>query len=258
MQSTFKIEGLGPNGASLGTCFIVGKSAPTNPQSGSYVLVTAAHVLDGIMGQQAVLLARQKQGDGWKKVPMQLRIRNDKNVPLWVRNPRADVAAMYVPFPTALRPVAIVSTALFADDQVLKEFEVRPGDRVFILGYPFGLDSSDGGFPILRAGWIASYPLLPSRSVGKFLISFKVFQGNSGGPVYLVDYNRFYQGGTHIGVVHFFIGLVSQEISLTQQEQDVYSSSIRRYPIDVAAVGPASLIADTISMLPASPPPPAP
>ncbi len=254
MQSTFEIAGP-VAGSSRGTCFIVAKPAATNPSSGSYVLVTAAHVLDSITSQQAVLFARQRHGDDWKKVPMPLRIRNEKNAPLWVRNPHADVAAMYVGFPAALKPASIVSTALFVEDRTLKEFEVRPGDRVFVLGYPFGLDSSSGGFPILRAGWIASYPLLPSRSVGKFLISFKVFKGNSGGPVYLIDYNRFYQGGTHIGVVHFFIGLVSEEMLLTQQQRGPYSSTTQQYPLDVAVVIPASLIADTIGMLPAPPQP---
>jgi hypothetical protein len=252
MQSTFKITDLGPTGT-VGTAFIVGKPLPTDPSRASYVLVTADHVLAHITGQRVILWSRQKQGDKWQKIPVTVQIRDQNNKPVWVKNPRADVAAMYVTFPDSARPSALVSTTVFADDQVLEQFDLRPGDRVFILGYPLNFESPSGGFPILRAGWVASYPLVPSRSLAQFLISFEVFPGNSGGPVYLIDYNRWYNGNTHIGVVHFLLGLVSQEEISSQMEHGLYPR-IEPYPLDVAIVIPAALILDTINMLPAPPP----
>jgi hypothetical protein len=253
MESTFEIVGPTANGTSQGTGFVVGRVRGKDSNFAYYVLVTAAHVFEEIVGQQATLLARQKQGDAWNKVPFQIRIRDSNGKPLWVRHTLADVAAMYVGFPIAAKPEGLVTTALFADDAVLDKLEVRPGDRVFILGYPLGLESPTGAFPILRAGWIASYPLVPSRTLGTFLVSFEVFPGNSGGPVFLVDYNRVYEGVTNIGVVHFIIGLVSQQATHTQQERGLYSMTVQQYPLDVAVVVPASLIADTVALLPASP-----
>ena len=160
---------------------------------------------------------------------------------------------MYIGFPPSMGNLPIVSSALFADDNVLQKFEVRPGDRVFVLGFPLGFESPTGGFSILRAGWIASYPLTPSRLLGRFLVSFEVFQGNSGGPVFLVDYNRVFHGGTTIGTVHFLMGLVSEEEKLSVAQQGLYSSTIQQYPLHIAIVVPAALIADTVNML--GPPP---
>jgi S1-C subfamily serine protease len=255
MESTFEIMGPNASGGTLGTGFVVGKPIKATAPFAYYVLVTAAHVLESITGEQAIVLARQRQGSDWKKIPVPLRIRDSQGKALWAKNPTADVAAIYVGFPEAAKPEYILSTALFADDDTLKEYELRPGDRVFILGYPLGFESPSGGFPILRAGWVASYSLVPSRSLGKYLVSFEVFKGNSGGPVYLVDYNRFYQGSTHLGVVHFFVGLVSEQESRIEQQQGLYSSSVQQYPLNVAVVIPASLIADTIKLLPPTPAP---
>lgn len=129
------------------------------------------------------------------------------------------------------------------DDDTLKKFEIHPGDVVFALGYPFGQEANDAGFPILRSGWIASYPLLPSREVKKFLLTSDMFGGNSGGPVYFVESTRTFGGSTTIGTIHFLIGLVTQEVFLQQPGVS--------YPIGIATVVPSSLIKDTIQMLPA-------
>lgn len=251
MQSTFEITGPGAH-PSVGTGFVVAKPG-ADPSLHYYVLVTANHILDGIAGPEALLWAREKEGENWRKIPLHMRIRDPHHQPLWVKHPAADVAVMYVDFPPSLRPERVVSTAWFADDHALAEFEVRPGDPVFILGYPFGTESSEGGFPVLRAGWIASYPLLPSRSIKKFLVSFEVFPGNSGGPVYLLDYNRVYAGATHMGSIHFLIGLVSEQVTVAHEVQELYGTRKQNYPLHVAVVVPASLIADTIAMLPVLP-----
>jgi hypothetical protein len=58
---------------------------------------------------------------------------------------------------------------------------------------------------------------------------------------------------THIGIVHIFVGLVTQEVSRSQEQRGLYSTTVQEYPLDVAVVVPASLIADTIDMLPPHP-----
>src|SRR3712207_358286 len=55
------------------------------------------------------------------------------------------------------------------------------------LGFPKGLSSNRAGFPILRWGRVASYPLTPASAFPNFLLDFRVFDGNSGGPVFMAD-----------------------------------------------------------------------
>jgi Trypsin-like peptidase domain len=228
MQSTFQILGSGAGVGAVvsGTVFVVGKPTAGTSQA-YYVLITAAHVLDSIVGQQATLVARRQIGDKWEKAPFSLKIRDDNNQPLWVKNKAADVAAMYVGFPEVAKPTRLVSTNLFASDEELQELEVRPGDRVFILGYPLNFESPQGGFSILRAGWIASYPLVPSRSIGSFLVSFEVFPGNSGGPVYLVYYNRVYNVNPYWDRPYFCWTSDSRSVSLAGAARTIFNHGTR-------------------------------
>jgi len=53
------------------------------------------------------------------------------------------------------------------------------------LGYPHGLSANVAGFPILRAGRLASYPVAPSANYPTFLIDLTAVPGNSGGPVFM-------------------------------------------------------------------------
>ncbi len=183
MESTFKIEG--PD--SLGTGFVLGRLYPNEPSKAKYVLVTAAHVLESIKGETAVIVMRQKSTSGkWNKLPVSLKIRKD-NKPLWVRHPTADVAAMYIDVPDNVITSVLLSTDILIDDEALRHFEVHPGDQLFSLGLPFGAEANEAGIPILRSGRIASYPLLPSREVKTFLFDFAVFSGDSGGPVYFFE-----------------------------------------------------------------------
>ena len=206
MRSTFKIAGQG----SLGTAFIIGKPAPGDSQKLFYVLVTAAHVLKDIKEEQAILFLRKKQNDGFLKLPIRLTIRKGAK-PLWEEHPEADVAVMYVRLP-AEADIQLLPMSLLVTDEQLDEYEIHPGDTLSSLGYPYGEEANEAGFPILRSGQIASYPLTPTTKVKTFLCDFRVFRGNSGGPVYFVDRNRPYGGKLALGnKIQFFAGLVSQE-----------------------------------------------
>src|SRR5207237_8735095 len=131
---------------------------------------------------------RRRTATGWQRLRYPIKIR-DAGQPLWVGPNDVDVAAMYITLPHGVQ-IPIISTNLLADDEMLSQFEVNPGEELSCLGYPFGAESNAAGFAILRSGRIASYPLLRTDWTQKFLFDFPIFPGNSGGLVYLHSKNR--------------------------------------------------------------------
>jgi hypothetical protein len=244
MKSTFRVVGSNHETA---TGFIIGRPIPTST-SFAYVLVTAAHVLGAMNSDSATLIVRTQDAQKhWQPIPVPLQLRS-KGRTLWVQNPSADVAAMYVRLPIGVLPTVVPETLLAVDGDFAR-YEVHPGDELNVLGYPLGA-SGPSDFPILRSGKIASYPLIPSKDNPYFLLDFRVFKGNSGGPAYLVSYNRTYGGGVNLGTVAMVLGLVSEEIGFTQQTQELYETRVQTTPLGLAKVVPSTLIRETIEMLP--------
>lgn len=244
MNSTFEIVGKGikPGTKTEGTVFVLGKPAG----DGSYfVMVTAAHVLNGMSGDTAVILLHRKRDDGtYTPFPLNLQIRrNGKN--LYVQNPDADVAAMYIPLPREWMKGNLIPTSLLVSDAELKNIELHPGDQLLCLGFP--LEVNLYGFPVIRTGLLASYPITPSRIVKKFFYTFHIFPGNSGGPVYFDYLNRGTSHGVFLGTRYVgILGLISQQ---ERSELPGY----RNADLDIAVIVPSTFIVDTIAMLP--PPP---
>jgi S1-C subfamily serine protease len=253
MQSTFRIQGVSAAGQlSFGTAFVLGRPIKADSTRGAYVLITAKHLMESFVGETATLNLRTHDPDGtWRRVPKQIPIRTADG-PRWAAHPSGDVVAMYVDIPPA-NAIPLLPTTLLADDQTVARLEIHPGDEVSCLGFPLGAQSNDAGFPVLRSGKVASYPLLPTGKTKWFLMDFAVLPGNSGGPVYLVNNTRAYgNAALNVGVVQAILGLVIEELS-------VPSSAItteRRF-LNLARVVHASLIRETIDMLPEprTPPP---
>lgn len=250
MQSTFKIQGSNAQGQIvLGTAFVVVRPVPERPSAGWYVLVTAAHVLEDIQSESAILHLRRKVNGTWTRLPTPVPIRAN-GMPLWKKHPEADVAVMYVGIPMDAS-LQLASTGLLASDDDLAKFEIHPGDELECLGYPLGLEANDVGFPVLRSGTIASYPLLPTATTKSFLFDFRIFKGNSGGPVYFTDRNRYYAGTTHLGeTIRMVVGLVSQESLMPEHIVGPYSEELRQLQLGIAVVIHASLIRQAIELLP--------
>src|SRR5205085_2190066 len=132
---------------------------------------------------------------------------------MFVRHQSADVAAMYVRLPMDIT-IQLVATSVIAGDKMIEDYEIHPGDELLCLGYPFGLAVNDWAFPILRSGIISSYPLVPAKAIKFIGFDFKVFGGNSGGPVYFSYTNRTYKGNTHLGeTIQSIIGLVTEQVA---------------------------------------------
>ena len=118
--------------------------------------------------------------------------------------------------------VVLLPTALLADDEILKRYEIHRGDEFMCQGFPHFV-SSQNGYPIFRSGRISSYPLTPTAMVKSILFEFNVFDGNSGEPV------------------QFVMGLVSQQLQ---------AAKFNNRPIGVSVIIPAPFITETINSLP--------
>jgi hypothetical protein len=91
MHATFLIVGSTkvPNQISFGTVFVMGLPFKDDPKLAHIVLVTAAHVFEGISGDNATLQLRRKNADGtYATFGYQFPIRKDGR-PLYVRHPSA-------------------------------------------------------------------------------------------------------------------------------------------------------------------------
>jgi S1-C subfamily serine protease len=243
MRSTFRIAGSN----SQGTAFILGKLDPNNKDRSFFVLITAAHVLEGINGETATLFLRAREGDTYTKLPHQIRIRSGSQ-PLWKRHHEVDVAVMLVPIPRKA-DIYLASTDLLATDEQIKKLDINAGEEVLVLGYPYGAEANDAGFPILRSGRVASFPLTPTAKVKTFLLDFPVFKGNSGGPVFLDQRIRAKGGSAELGNFVSVLGIVSQERSFTEQVKSLEELQIKSHRLGIAGVVHASFVFELVNSL---------
>jgi S1-C subfamily serine protease len=244
MRATYRFEAPG----SLGTIFVIGVPTPDSPASLRYALVTAAHVLEHAQGEKATLHVRVKTEGRIQRLPVPIQIRDGDN-PRWVRHPKADVAAMLITVPSNI-DIDLLTPSLFADDAFYDWARIHPGDELFALGFPLGAEANDLGYPILRTGAIASYPLVPTRTNETFLLDLEIRPGNSGGPVCLYQLNRMVEKDTTKTInTCRIMGLISQEKVFTEQMKGLYEARTEQHPINVAQVVHATLIVDTVGML---------
>ena len=91
------------------------------------------------------------------------------------------------------------------------------------LGFPQGLAANTAGFPILRSGRVASYPLGPSRAYPTFLLDFSVFPGNSGGPVFMHNDARRSPADPSQAPqdAEFIAGLLTQQVELNNERLEI-------------------------------------
>ncbi len=107
------------------------------------------------------------------------------------------------------------------------------------LGFPRGLSANAAGFPILRSGRVASYPLGPGQVFPTFLLDFSVFPGNSGGPVFISRAPKT-QGVTQVSNDEdpgFIAGLLTQQVELNSER------------LEIGIVTHAKFIRETLALL---------
>lgn len=202
----------------VGTGFLI--QAPRRDGTPRVVLVTAAHVFDRMPAVDARIGWRTSLSDGnWKFDPQPLRIRDRDLAPLWYQIAGRDIAVMEIIAPEAFSRAAI-PLGWLAEAESFNTWQVGPGDELLSLGFPRGLSANPAGFPILRVGRVASYPLSPVAAFPTFLLDFTVFPGNSGGPVFWTPTAR-RRPGTVEPDHPFIAGLLTQEVKIKDEQLDI-------------------------------------
>ena len=222
IRATVQLEQpLGDGTRTVGTGFLI--SAPGADGQSRTILVTANHVLDKMPGSSARVGYRISNPDGsWSYSPQPLRIRDAAGRQLWTHHPSRDVAAIAIVAPAEFAKSAIPVDYLASDDTFAK-YQVNAGDEMMALGFPRGLAANQAGFPILRSGRIASYPIAPAKIFPTFLLDFSVFPGNSGGPVFMSQPDRRHSGsdGQVAPDAEFIAGLLTQQVELNSERLEI-------------------------------------
>lgn len=222
IHATVQLEQpLGDGTRTVGTGFLI--STPNPDGTTRTVLITANHVLQKMPGQNARIGYRVSNADGsWSYSPQQVKIRDNDGRELWTHHPSRDVAAISIKAPAEFAKAALPERYLAADD-TFDTYKVNAGDEMMALGFPRGLSANAAGFPILRSGRVASYPLGPAKVFPTFLLDFSVFPGNSGGPVFISRASKT-QGMTQVADDSdpgFIAGLLTQQVELNSERLEI-------------------------------------
>jgi hypothetical protein len=244
MRATVKIG----HEQSTATGFFLCRPDPREPLRSQFVLVTAAHVFERIPGDEATLFFRARESEGvYKKAPAKLVIRAGGK-PRWTKHPSEDVAVLVVA-PPAGTDLPKLSPDLLATDEALRKYRVHPGDRLCCLGYPHRVEANAAGFAVLRAGPVASFPLVPAKANKTFLLNTDTFEGDSGGPVYLDDPERRLPGKEKPEQVRLILGLVTGQLFLDEEMKMIYETSKVRHRLGLAIVIQASFVREVLDSL---------
>jgi V8-like Glu-specific endopeptidase len=219
IHATVQLEQpLGDGTRTVGTGFLI--NAPSPDGRPRTILVTANHVFAKMPGANARIGYRFSNSDGsWSYSPQTLEIR-ERGGELWTKHPARDVAAIEVTAPPEFAKAAIPLSWLAKDD-TFSENGVAAGDQMMALGFPRGLAANQAGFPILRSGKVASYPIAPANVFPTFLLDFTVFPGNSGGPVFMSEGARRRPGSPQAQEVQFVAGLLTQQVELNNERLEI-------------------------------------
>jgi Trypsin-like peptidase domain len=116
------------------------------------------------------------------KQTYEVRIRDADNNPLWFVYPARQRGCDIVAVPLPIRgddPIVNLYPINILKSEA--DLAVRIGMDVYILGYPFGVESP--GFPVWKRGSIASEPDLTKIGAGYMLVDTASRPGMSGAPV---------------------------------------------------------------------------
>jgi hypothetical protein len=145
---------------------------------------------------------------------------DENGQPKWVEHPtlrnRVDAIALYIGNDDGDISCFTIDD-LKDQDTYRDDFELSPGQDVFILGFPFS-DSPTANIPIWKRGTIASEPDFDIGGVPKIYVDTATRQGMSGSPV-IAQISSIWTpkgktgvGDAIIGIGRKFIGIYSGRI----------------------------------------------
>lgn len=250
IHATVRLEQVHSDGlGAVGTGFVV--VAPASDGAPRTILITAEHVFERMPRDKVKVGFRVADDAGdWRYAPVSIRIRGPEGEPLWTAHPIQDVAA--IPLPAGVARAAVPASRL-ATSQTLAALAVSPGDEMMVLGYPQGFSANAAGFPIVRVGRVASYPLTPPARYPTYLLDFSVFAGNSGGPVYVI---RSLNGRPPDITV---TGILTQELRLKDDRLEIGNVTHAAYIAETLALvdSPPAEVTPAGGVLPQADPKPA-
>lgn len=170
------------DGPTSGTAFLVSVPVASGNAGARTVLVTAAHGFESMPAETCTIVLRRRIGeDRYERLEHPIKIR-EGGKPLWTRHPELDVAVLPLVLPEGAA-VAPIPEDRLATEVDLRRRDVHVGQTVFIPGYPVKLEANGTGFPVVRQGTLASFPLFPVDDAKTILLDAKTFGGDSGAPV---------------------------------------------------------------------------
>jgi hypothetical protein len=141
-------------------------------------VITANHVLVQMKGDSCALVSRFAREDRmYQRQEIQIPIRKDGKS-LWKKHATEDLAVL--PLPDSVDIEALPLDSLATETSLA---DVHSGDAVRLAVFPERLEANPAGFPILRIGSLASYPIVPVKLHPVFLVDATAWTGDSGGPV---------------------------------------------------------------------------
>jgi hypothetical protein len=165
----------------LGTGFLVGVEDRTSPDGFIPVVVTTTHLLETRGKGGLAMPIRLADATGELYLTLTIVIPPNAGPDAFVRHPDLDIAAFRLQIPPDTPLPYYV--ALLRESDLNGTNPLRPGDPVNFSGFPEGLPTSEGMFPILRSGTVASYDQ-NLVDMPYFYINGDVYPGDSGAPVF--------------------------------------------------------------------------
>jgi hypothetical protein len=240
-----------------GTAFLVHRSFE-GMDIGVEYLVTAKHIIQGI----------QAKDDFDGKIYLQVNIKDgdaftiETNSNDWRFHPEeieVDVAVLPHTILGENFDVAAIPLEMFLTPQLLKRFDVRVGDDVFLTGLFYNHPGRKRSIPILRVGNIAAMPEEKVQTnigfIDAYLVEARSIGGISGSPVfaYMGDQRQVHPGLiiSGFGMERFYLlGLMHGHFDVkipSEDGTDIQKKNIEYVNMGIAIVVPSEKILEVLN-----------
>ncbi len=172
-------------GASIGTGFLL--NAPLNDEQGRHVtlLISNKHVFVNPNGTIAFNFNYKKEDDNPDFGKIRTFLTKDFSS-LYTEHPDPAIDLACINASGITQPEHNIYYRNLTMEMIsdFNEDRLAPGLDIWFIGYPENRFDVANNLPLLRRGYIASYPKVDYNLKKQFVIDAQVFQGSSGSPVF--------------------------------------------------------------------------